>query len=41
VRGGRAKRYFRPKPAAITAVRQSLTRIQTMTAGLEALLKLR
>ncbi len=41
VRGGRAKRYFRPKPAAVAAVRQSLTRIQTMTAGLESLLKLR
>jgi PadR family transcriptional regulator PadR len=41
VRGGRAKRYFRPRPAAIQAVRQSLTRIKTMTAGLEALLRLR
>ena len=41
VRGGRAKRYFRARPAAIQAVRQSLTRIKTMTAGLEALLKLR
>jgi DNA-binding PadR family transcriptional regulator len=41
VRGGRAKRYFRPKAAAIQAVRQSLTRIETMTAGLESLLKLR
>jgi PadR family transcriptional regulator, regulatory protein PadR len=41
VRGGRAKRYFRPRPAAIQAVRQSLTRIKTMTAGLEALLKVR
>jgi PadR family transcriptional regulator len=41
VRGGRAKRYFRARPAAIQAVRQSLTRIQTMTAGLESLLKLR
>jgi len=41
VRGGRAKRFFRPKPAAVTAVRQSLGRIETMTAGLEALLKRR
>ncbi len=41
VRGGRAKRYFRTRPAAIDAVRQSLTRIKTMTAGLESLLKLR
>jgi PadR family transcriptional regulator, regulatory protein PadR len=39
VRGGRAKRYFRARPAAIQAVRQSLTRIKTMTAGLETLLK--
>src|SRR3954464_14112340 len=41
VRGGRPKRFFRARPAAIQAVRQSLTRIQTMTAGLESLLKLR
>lgn len=41
VRGGRPKRYFRPKPAAIHAVRQSIGRIQTMTSGLETLLKLR
>ena len=41
VRGGRAKRYFRARPAAIQAVRQSLTRIKTMTAGLESVLKLR
>ena len=40
VRGGRAKRFFRPRPAAIQAVRQSLSRIKTMTAGLETLLKL-
>jgi DNA-binding PadR family transcriptional regulator len=41
VRGGRAKRYFRARPEAIAAVRRSLTRIQTMTAGLEAVLRLR
>ena len=41
VRGGRAKRFFRAKPAALQAVRRSLTRIHTMTAGLESLLKLR
>jgi DNA-binding PadR family transcriptional regulator len=41
VRGGRSKRYFRARPSAIEAVRQSLTRIQTMTAGLEAKLRLR
>ena len=38
VRGGRAKRFFRPKPAAVQAVKQSLERIDTMTTGLEALL---
>lgn len=41
VRGGRAKRYFRPKPQALQAVRQSLERIQTMAAGLESILKSR
>ena len=40
VRGGRAKRYFRPRPAAVQAIRQSLTRIRTMSAGLESVLKL-
>jgi PadR family transcriptional regulator PadR len=39
VRGGRAKRFFRARPAAIQAVRQSLTRIQTMTEGLESVLR--
>jgi PadR family transcriptional regulator PadR len=41
VRGGRPKRFFQPKPAAVKAVRDSLGRIETMTAGLEARLKLR
>jgi DNA-binding PadR family transcriptional regulator len=41
VRGGRPKRYFRPKPAAVTAARESLGRIETMTSGLERVLKLR
>lgn len=41
VRGGRPKRYFRAKPQAVLAVRQSLTRIKTMTAGLESVLKVR
>jgi PadR family transcriptional regulator len=41
VRGGRPKRYFRVKPQALLAVRQALTRIHTMTAGLESVLKLR
>ena len=40
VRGGRAKRYFRVRPLALQAVRQSVERIQTMTSGLESLLKL-
>jgi DNA-binding PadR family transcriptional regulator len=39
VRGGRAKRFFRPKPLALQAVREAVGRIQTMTAGLEAVLK--
>src|SRR5262245_18766266 len=34
VRGGRPKRFFRIKPQAFHAVRQALSRIQTMTAGL-------
>jgi DNA-binding PadR family transcriptional regulator len=41
VRGGRPKRFFRAKPQAVAAVRQSLERIQTMAAGLESVLKLR
>ena len=41
VRGGRAKRFFHPKPAAVAAVRQSLARIRAMTTGLEAMLKTR
>lgn len=40
VRGGRAKRIFRPKPSAIAAVQASLDRIQTMTAGLESVLRI-
>jgi PadR family transcriptional regulator PadR len=39
VRGGRAKRFFHPKAAAIEAVRQSLGRIERLTTGLEAVLK--
>lgn len=39
VRGGRAKRHFRAKPQALQAVRQSLARIETMTTGLESVLK--
>jgi PadR family transcriptional regulator len=40
VRGGRAKRFFKVRPVAVQAVRQSLARIKTMTAGLESVLKL-
>lgn len=40
VRGGRAKRYFRPKPTALRAIRESLGRIRTMTSGLESVLRL-
>jgi PadR family transcriptional regulator PadR len=40
VRGGRPKRYFKTRPVAVQAVRQSLARIKTMTAGLESVLKL-
>jgi PadR family transcriptional regulator, regulatory protein PadR len=40
VRGGRPKRHFHARPAALKAVRESLSRIKTMTAGLESLLKL-
>lgn len=39
VRGGKAKRLFYPKPAAIRAVKDSLGRIASMTEGLESLLK--
>jgi DNA-binding PadR family transcriptional regulator len=39
VRGGRAKRIFRAKPAAIQAVRASLDRIESMAAGLESVLR--
>ena len=41
VRGGRAKRFFRARPQAIDAVRQTLSNIRTMTAGLESVLKRR
>ena len=39
VRGGRPKRFFRPKPAALVAVRLSIGRIQAMASGLETMLK--
>lgn len=41
VRGGRAKRHFAVKPRGVTAVRQAVGNIKTMTTGLESVLKLR
>jgi DNA-binding PadR family transcriptional regulator len=38
-RGGRPKRFFHVKARGKRAVRESLDRIETMTAGLEAVLK--
>ena len=40
-RGGRAKRFFQVKPRGLKAVRDSLESIDTMTAGLEQVLKRR
>jgi PadR family transcriptional regulator PadR len=39
VRGGRAKRFFHPKPAALQAARQSIGRITRLAEGLDALRK--
>lgn len=39
VRGGRAKRFFRPNVAAVQAVRHSLDGIERLAHGLDALLK--
>ena len=39
VRGGRAKRFFSPTKAGLTAVQQSLDTFAALTQGLEALLK--
>ena len=38
-RGGRPKRFFQVKTRGKRAVRESLDRIETMTTGLEAVLK--
>lgn len=38
-RGGRPKRFFQVKPRGIRAVREALDRIETMTVGLERVLK--
>lgn len=40
-RGGRPKRFFRVKPRGIQATRDSLERIDTLTSGLEFVLKSR
>lgn len=40
-RGGRPKRFFRVKARGVQAVRSSLERIETMTSGLEAVLRRR
>lgn len=40
-RGGRPKRFFQVKPRGLQAIRDSLHRIETMTAGLERVLKAR
>jgi PadR family transcriptional regulator len=40
-RGGRPKRFFRANARGVRAVRDSLDRIDTMTSGLEAVLRRR
>ena len=39
VRGGRSKRFFDPKPLALETIRQTLGQIDSLTHGLETLLK--
>jgi DNA-binding PadR family transcriptional regulator len=38
-RGGRPKRFFKPKPRGLNAVRESVARIETMTKGLADILR--
>jgi PadR family transcriptional regulator, regulatory protein PadR len=38
-RGGRPKRFFKPKARGLHAVRESLARIETMTKGLADVLR--
>ena len=38
-RGGRAKRFFKVKPRGVQAVRDALSRIETMTADLKEVLR--
>ncbi len=40
-RGGRPRRFFTVKPRGLQAVQDSLARIETMTAGLDAILRKR
>jgi PadR family transcriptional regulator PadR len=38
-RGGRPKRFFKPNARGLQAVRDAVTRIETMTAGLAGVLR--
>lgn len=38
-RGGRPKRFFKPKARGLQAVRQAVARIETMTEGLNSILR--
>jgi PadR family transcriptional regulator, regulatory protein PadR len=38
-RGGRPKRFFKPKPRGLQAVREAVARIETMTKGLTGVLR--
>jgi PadR family transcriptional regulator PadR len=40
-RGGRPKRFFKPKPRGLQAVREAVERIETMTKGLTSVLRAR
>jgi PadR family transcriptional regulator PadR len=40
-RGGRPKRFFKPKARGLQAVREAVARIETMTEGLTSILRLR
>ena len=39
VRGGRSKRLFVPRPLAISAARDAVSRVEAMAAGLDPILK--
>jgi PadR family transcriptional regulator PadR len=40
-RGGRPKRFFKPKARGLQAVREAVARIETMTEGLTSILRAR